>query len=256
VIGINLKRRVLGCKWAGKQMMQQKTGGVIVNIASIAGVYGSTMMSHYGAAKSAVIMLTRELGVAWGRKGIRVNCIAPGPVETEGYLDVLKQAGPDGKKTYETVAARVGMGRWVSGSAPPWFQAKPGSRRHWERLKEQTSGKSNQDCRHHEGRSSQRIGRDHVQKFQLHRVGEEMSQGIDVSGSGIDGGQRRSVTLELARNSCIAGGLSANVERGRHIKVNVERCLYEIQGRICLAEERFDVGQYFTDRIWSDEPGV
>src|SRR5436853_464698 len=112
VIGINLNGVFLGCKWAGKQMMQQKTGGVIVNIASVAGVYGSTMMSHYGAAKSAVIMLTRELGTAWGRKGIRVNCIAPGPVETEGYLEVLKQAGPDGKKTYDAIAARVGMGRW------------------------------------------------------------------------------------------------------------------------------------------------
>jgi 3-oxoacyl-[acyl-carrier protein] reductase len=112
VIGINLNGVFLGCKWAGRQMMQQKGGGVIVNISSIAGVYGSTMMSHYGAAKSAVITLTRELGVAWGRKGVRVNCIAPGPVETEGYLDVLKQAGPDGKKTYDAVAARVGMGRW------------------------------------------------------------------------------------------------------------------------------------------------
>jgi 3-oxoacyl-[acyl-carrier protein] reductase len=112
VIGINLNGVFLGCKWAGKQMMQQKTGGIIVNISSVAGVYGSTMMSHYGAAKSAVITLTRELGVAWGRKGVRVNCIAPGPVETEGYLDVLKQAGPDGKKTYDAVAARVGMGRW------------------------------------------------------------------------------------------------------------------------------------------------
>lgn len=112
VVGINLNGVFLGCKWAGKQMMTQPGGGVIVNIASVAGVYGSTMMSHYGAAKSAVIMLTRELGTAWGRKGVRVNCIAPGPVETEGYLDVLKQAGPDGKKTYDAIAARVGMGRW------------------------------------------------------------------------------------------------------------------------------------------------
>src|SRR2546426_8859648 len=112
VIQINLNGVFLGCKWAGKQMMQQPTGGVIVNISSIAGVYGSTMMSHYGAAKSAVITLTRELGTAWGRKKVRVNCIAPGPVETEGYLDVLKQAGPDGKKTYDQVASRVGMGRW------------------------------------------------------------------------------------------------------------------------------------------------
>jgi 3-oxoacyl-[acyl-carrier protein] reductase len=112
VVQINLNGVFLGCKWAGKQMMAQKTGGVIVNLSSVAGVYGSTMMSHYGAAKAAVITLTRELGTAWARSGVRVNCIAPGPVETEGYLDVLKQAGPDGKKTYDRVAARVGMGRW------------------------------------------------------------------------------------------------------------------------------------------------
>src|SRR6058998_373870 len=112
VVGINLTGAFLGCKWAGRQMMQQPTGGVIVNISSIAGVYGSTMMPHYGAAKSGVIMLTRELGTAWGRQGVRVNCIAPGPVETEGYLEVLKKTDPDAEKTYATIASRVAMGRW------------------------------------------------------------------------------------------------------------------------------------------------
>jgi NAD(P)-dependent dehydrogenase (short-subunit alcohol dehydrogenase family) len=113
VVGINLTGVFLGCKWAAKQMMQQQpAGGVIINISSTAGVYGSTVMSHYGAAKSGVIMLTRELGTAWARQGIRVNCIAPGPVETEGFLDVLKKAEPDAEKTYKAVAARVGMGRW------------------------------------------------------------------------------------------------------------------------------------------------
>ena len=112
VVGINLNGTFFGCKWAGKQMMEQPGGGAIINISSIAGVYGSTMMSHYGAAKAAVITFTRELGMAWGRKGVRVNCIAPGPVETEGYLDVLHKTNPDAKKTYDSVANRVGMGRW------------------------------------------------------------------------------------------------------------------------------------------------
>src|SRR5262245_49235661 len=110
VVGINLTGAFLGCKWAGRQMMEQlPAGGVIVNLSSIAGVYGSTMMPHYGAAKSGVITLTRELGTAWGRKGNRVNCIAPGPGATEGCLGVLKQAGAGGKETH---ASRVGMGRW------------------------------------------------------------------------------------------------------------------------------------------------
>lgn len=111
VVGINLNGVFFGCKWAGKQMMAQGQG-VIINLSSIAGVYGSTMMSHYGAAKAAVINYTRTLGMAWGRHGVRVNCIAPGPVETEGYLDVLHRTNPDAQKVYDGVASRVAMGRW------------------------------------------------------------------------------------------------------------------------------------------------
>jgi NAD(P)-dependent dehydrogenase (short-subunit alcohol dehydrogenase family) len=111
VVDINLNGVFLGCKWAYRQMKAQR-GGVIVNVASIAGVYGSTMMAHYGAAKAAVINLTRALGIAWAREGIRVNCIAPGPVETEGYLDVLRKTDPEPDRTYRAVANRVGMGRW------------------------------------------------------------------------------------------------------------------------------------------------
>jgi 3-oxoacyl-[acyl-carrier protein] reductase len=112
VVGINLNGVFFGCKWAGRQMMAQG-GGVIINVSSIAGVYGSSMMPHYGAAKAAVINFTRTLGMAWGRQNIRVNCIAPGPVETEGYMDVLTKQDPAAaKKAYDTVANRVGMGRW------------------------------------------------------------------------------------------------------------------------------------------------
>jgi 3-oxoacyl-[acyl-carrier protein] reductase len=111
VVQINLNGVFLGCKWAGKHMLERGQGAII-NLASIAGVYGSTMMSHYGASKSAVITLTRELAMAWGRKGVRVNCIAPGPIVTEGYVDVLKKGGPEGEKAYQAIADRVGIGRW------------------------------------------------------------------------------------------------------------------------------------------------
>ena len=111
VVQINLNGVFFGCKWAAKQMMAQG-GGVIINISSIAGVHGSATMSHYGAAKAAVINYTRSLAMAWGRQGIRVVCVAPGPVETEGYVDNLRRVTPDADVVYKRVASRVGMGRW------------------------------------------------------------------------------------------------------------------------------------------------
>jgi 3-oxoacyl-[acyl-carrier protein] reductase len=112
VVQINLNGVFFGCKWAGRQMMAQG-GGVIINVSSIAGTNGSAMMPHYGAAKAAVVNYTRSLGMAWGRKNVRVNCIAPGPIETEGYMGVLTKQDPAvAKKAYDTVASRVGMARW------------------------------------------------------------------------------------------------------------------------------------------------
>ena len=112
VVQINLNGVFFGCKWAGKQMMTQPGGGVIINISSIAGVHGSATMPHYGAAKAAVINYTRALAMAWGRQNIRVVCVAPGPVVTEGYVDNLKKNDPDADAIYRRVANRVGLGRW------------------------------------------------------------------------------------------------------------------------------------------------
>ena len=111
VVQINLNGVFFGSKWAARHMIPRGRG-VIINIASTAGVRGAVMMSHYGASKAAVMNLTTSLATAWGRKGIRVNCIAPGPVETEGYLEVLHRTNPDAQRVYDSVAARVGVGRW------------------------------------------------------------------------------------------------------------------------------------------------
>jgi 3-oxoacyl-[acyl-carrier protein] reductase len=59
-------------------------GGIVINLASVAGQLGSPYMSHYGAAKAAVVNLTTTLSYEWASDGVRVNCIAPGFVATKG----------------------------------------------------------------------------------------------------------------------------------------------------------------------------
>ncbi|USG63196.1 SDR family oxidoreductase [Sneathiella marina] len=63
-------------------------GGAIVNIASISGVRASTLRVAYGTSKAAVIHLSKQQAVEYGEIGIRVNTVAPGPVDTKLALAV------------------------------------------------------------------------------------------------------------------------------------------------------------------------
>jgi len=69
-------------------MMQQRRGA-IVNVASLSGMHGVVGQTNYSAAKGAMIAMTRSLAREVARSGIRVNCVAPGLVETDmiGTLD-------------------------------------------------------------------------------------------------------------------------------------------------------------------------
>ena len=111
VVSINLNGVFLFCQAVGKYMLERQQG-VIVNIASMAGVRGSQLMSHYAASKAAVINFTTTLALEWAPYNVRVNCIAPGPIETEGYLQVLHQTNPNADEVYRNVASRVALGRW------------------------------------------------------------------------------------------------------------------------------------------------
>jgi NAD(P)-dependent dehydrogenase (short-subunit alcohol dehydrogenase family) len=111
VVGINLNGVFLFCQAVGQHMIERRQG-TIVNIASIAGVHGSQFMSHYGASKAAVINFTKTLAMEWAPHNIRVNCLAPGPIETEGYLQVLHQTNPNAEEVYRNIASRVALGRW------------------------------------------------------------------------------------------------------------------------------------------------
>lgn len=80
VIDVNLTGCFLFAQAAGREMLKQG-GGSIINIASIAGLTSSAngpFYAGYVASKAGLIGLTRELAASWGRRGIRVNAIAPG----------------------------------------------------------------------------------------------------------------------------------------------------------------------------------
>ena len=64
-------------------LMMQQRRGAIVNVASLSGLHGVVGQTNYSAAKGALIAMTRSLAREVARSGIRVNCVAPGLVETE-----------------------------------------------------------------------------------------------------------------------------------------------------------------------------
>ena len=80
---VNVKAMFFCCQLAARQMIRQKTGGVIINIASTAsfGVEGPTQTA-YGMSKLSARYMTECLAAEWADKGIRVNAIAPGYIRT------------------------------------------------------------------------------------------------------------------------------------------------------------------------------
>lgn len=81
VLATNLNGPFL-CTQACVPVMLETGGGSVVNIASISGVRASTLRIAYGTSKAALMHLTKQQAVEYGNVGIRVNAIAPGPVET------------------------------------------------------------------------------------------------------------------------------------------------------------------------------
>jgi NAD(P)-dependent dehydrogenase (short-subunit alcohol dehydrogenase family) len=81
VLAVNLTGPFL-CTRAAVPLMREHGGGAIVNITSISGLRASTLRAAYGTSKAALAHLTKQLAVELASLGIRVNGVAPGPVET------------------------------------------------------------------------------------------------------------------------------------------------------------------------------
>jgi NAD(P)-dependent dehydrogenase (short-subunit alcohol dehydrogenase family) len=84
VFDVNVEA-VLNCMKAEIAAMLEHGGGAIVNNASVAGVVGFPGMSVYTASKHAVVGFSRGAALEYAKQGIRVNAVAPGPIETEMF---------------------------------------------------------------------------------------------------------------------------------------------------------------------------
>ena len=81
LMNVNLKGVFL-CSKAAIPVMQRNGGGVIVNVASELGLVGGSEIAAYSASKGGVVQLTKAMAIDHAGDGIRVNCVAPGPVST------------------------------------------------------------------------------------------------------------------------------------------------------------------------------
>jgi peroxisomal 2,4-dienoyl-CoA reductase len=105
VVDIDLKGTFNVCRAAFAEL--KKNQGQILNISATLHYLGTPMQIHVSAAKAGVDALTKNLAVEWGRYGIRVNAIAPGPIgDTEG----MKRLVPEPIK--EKLKQRIPLGRF------------------------------------------------------------------------------------------------------------------------------------------------
>jgi NAD(P)-dependent dehydrogenase (short-subunit alcohol dehydrogenase family) len=90
VHAVNLRAVYRACQIALPALVSR--GGAILNVASQSGLVGQAMNEAYCASKGGVVLLTRSLARELGPRGVRVNCVCPGGVETallQGFLDVV-----------------------------------------------------------------------------------------------------------------------------------------------------------------------
>ena len=124
VVDANLRSVHLATQAAARRMIAARTGGAIVNIASIEAHNPAALHSHYGAAKAGVVMHTRSAARELGPLGIRVNSVSPGLIWREG----LDKDWPDGVTRYQRAVPlrRLGLADDVADAC--LFLASPAAR--------------------------------------------------------------------------------------------------------------------------------
>jgi len=125
VININLKTVFFMCQAAARQFIRQKTGGKIINIASMLSYQGGIRVPSYTASKSGVKGITMLMANEWAKHRINTNAIAPGYMATDNTAALRADA-----ERSKDILARIPADRWgtpsdVAGTAV--FLASPAS---------------------------------------------------------------------------------------------------------------------------------
>lgn len=103
VLSVNLRSAFFTCRQLARIMIKQRSG-VIVNISSIVGITGNAGQTNYSASKAGLIGFSKSLAKEVASRGVRVNVVAPGFVET----DMTKKIG---EKAREALRAQIPLGR-------------------------------------------------------------------------------------------------------------------------------------------------
>ncbi len=119
VVGIVLDGGFLCARAAGRRMLEQGEGGAILSVLASYAWTGGPGTVHSAAAKAGLQAMTRTLAVEWAPHQVRVNCICPGPTDTEGAGAALWPTEEDRAR----VAATVPLGRIGTSEEVAWWAA-------------------------------------------------------------------------------------------------------------------------------------
>ncbi len=116
VVGINLKGAFLVCQAAAREMVKSGSGSII-NIASVTAVIAIGNQAAYVASKAGVNGLTKSLAVGLAHRGVRVNAIGPGSIETDMAAVVLSDEESLARVMSRTPLHRMGQPEDIAGTA-------------------------------------------------------------------------------------------------------------------------------------------
>lgn len=106
MLDINLKS-VFHCTQLVMPHMVRQRSGAVVNISSVTFFTGLTPLTHYIASKGAIIGFTRSLAREMGVHNVRVNCITPGAIETEGERKLMSKQESDAFMDFQSLKRRI-----------------------------------------------------------------------------------------------------------------------------------------------------